>query len=361
MKKFLKVLLVFLIAFAGGLAGSFTYDNYFSNKKTETTESVGMTTNQEVSYVVKESSDLKTAIKKAYGTVVMIEATVTTNNIFYQETTGLALGSGVIVSSDGYIITNYHVIKNAESINVTTNDGTEYPAEVIGSDVKTDLAVIKVDANGLDYAKLADSDAVEIGDDAIAIGNPLGEGISVSNGIISAKEKQVTISRQAMVLLQTNAAINEGNSGGGLFDINGDLIGIVNAKSSSNLFTGSVEGLGYAIPSNTVAKIAKDLVEYGYVKDRATMGVQLSDVDQDTAQYKRGVYVTEVMEGSAADKAGIQVYDRIVEFDGTAVSSYTEVNRLILNYAVGDTVTVKLVREDKEITVKMTLQEAELW
>ncbi|MBQ1512226.1 MAG: trypsin-like peptidase domain-containing protein [Erysipelotrichaceae bacterium] len=358
MKKFLEVVLVFLIAFAGGLAGSYSYDRFLSASKSGSAEtSQSIETTQQVNYVVKESSDLKTAIKKAYGTVVMIRTVVTSNSIFYQDTAA-ALGSGVIVSEDGYIITNNHVIKNAESVTVTTADGTEYPAEIIGSDVKTDLAVIKIEASGLQYAVLADSDQVEIGDDAIAIGNPLGEGISVSNGIISAKDKMVTISKQTMYLFQTNAAINEGNSGGGLFDINGDLIGIVNAKNNSNFFVGSVEGLGFAIPSNTVAKVARELIENGYVRDRATMGVMLSDVEQDSAQYKKGVYITGIVEGSAAEKAGLQMYDRIVEFDGTEVSSYAEINRLILQYSVGDKVTVKVERDNREITVTMTLQEA---
>ncbi|MBR3167833.1 MAG: trypsin-like peptidase domain-containing protein [Erysipelotrichaceae bacterium] len=357
MKKFLKVVLVFLIAFVGGLAGSYSYDRFLSgsSKPADATQSLAAT--QEVNYVVKESSDLKTAIKKAYGTVVMIQTTIASNNPFYQDA-GTALGSGVVISDDGYIITNHHVIKNAESVTVTAADGTEYPAKVIGSDVKTDLAVIKVEASGLQYAVLADSDQVEIGDDAIAIGNPLGEGISVSNGIISAKDKMVTISKQTMYLFQTNAAINEGNSGGGLFDINGDLIGVVNAKSNSNFVVGSVEGLGFAIPSNTVAKVAKELIENGYVRDRATMGVILSDVEQDTAQYKKGVYITGIVEGSAAEKAELQMYDRIVEFDGTEVSSYAEINRLILQHSIGDKVTVKVERDNREITVTMTLQEA---
>ena len=357
MKKFLKVLLVFAVAFVGGFAGSYAYGQYAGKQETAVTPAESDSATQPVNHIVKESSDLKSAIKKAYGTVVEIQVKSTSTNIFYGESSSISLGSGVIVSEDGYIITNNHVVQSADEITVKTQDGTEYSAEVIGTDVKTDLAVIKIEASGLEYAKLADSDKVEIGDDAIVIGNPLGEGISVSNGIISAKDRQVTVRKQTMNL-QTNAAVNEGNSGGGLFDINGDLIGIVNAKSASNILTGSVEGLGYAIPSNTVQKIAKELVENGYVKDRATMGVMLSDLEQSTAEYEKGVYVTGVVEGSAAEKAGLQMYDRIVEFDGTAVSTYTEINRLILNYEVGDTVTLKIVREGKEITATLKLQEA---
>lgn len=358
MKKFLKVLLVFAVAFVGGFAGSYAYGQYTGKQEAAVTTAESESANQPVSYVVKESSDLKSAIKKAYGTVVEIQVKSTSTNVFYGESSSIGLGSGVIVSEDGYIITNNHVVQNSDEITVKTQDGTEYSAELIGTDVKTDLAVIKIEASGLEYAKLADSDKVEIGDDAIVIGNPLGEGISVSNGIISAKDRQVTVRKQTMYLLQTNAAVNEGNSGGGLFDINGDLIGIVNAKSASNILTGSVEGLGYAIPSNTVQKIAKELVENGYVKDRATMGVMLSDLEQSTSEFEKGVYVTGVVEGSAAEKAGLQMYDRIVEFDGTAVSTYTEINRLILKYEVGDTVTLKIVREGKEITATLKLQEA---
>jgi len=362
MKKILKYFLVFLLALAGGFVGNFAYDKltytptvYSDTSIDESENSANATT---VQYTTVETSDLKTAISKAYNSVVEISATTISTNFFSGESSGTSLGSGVLVSSDGYIITNNHVIENASDVVVTTYDGKEYQATLIGTDSKSDLAVIKIDVDGLDYAELADSDALELGDDVIVIGNPLGEGISVSNGIISALDKEVVINNETMYLIQTNAAVNQGNSGGGLFDINGDLIGIVNAKSGNTSTSVSVEGLGYAIPSNTVSKIVSDLMANGYVKNRATIGVKISSVTQSNGMFEAGIYIAEVVEDSAADKAGLQKYDRIVSFNGEEITTYSELSALLSKCSIGDEVTIGIIRDSQELEFTLTLQAA---
>ena len=360
MKRFLKYFLVFLLAIGGGLVGSAAGNKLFQPKTVVSVQPAADTTStvQNVTYNTTVTSDLKSAIRKAYDTVVEIQVQGTTTDFFYFSSSFTSLGSGVLISSDGYIITNYHVVKEASKVTVKTSDGTEYEARLIGTDSKTDLAVIKIDAQNMPYAELADSDKLEIGDQAIVIGNPLGEGISVSNGIISALDKELVVNRETMYLIQTNAAVNQGNSGGGLFDINGDLIGIVNAKGASSSFsTTTVEGLGYAIPSNTVYKITTDLMANGYVKNRATLGVKLGTVTQQNGAFSPGCYITEVISGSAAEAAGLQQYDKIVRFEDQEVSTYSEVSALLMKYEIGDTVKLGILRNNKEMDVYVTLQE----
>jgi len=357
MKKYLKILLVLILGFSAGIAGSFTYSLISSRNNTVTPETTSTSEIKNVIYSTVESSDLKTGIQKAYTTVVEISATTITTYFYSQENTSTSLGSGVIISADGYIITNDHVISGASAISVTLSDGTTYDATLVGTDSKTDIAVIKIDATNLSYADIADSDLVELGDEALVIGNPLGEGISVSNGIISALNKEVTISNETMYLFQTNAAVNQGNSGGGLFNIKGELIGIVNAKSSSSGYSVTVEGLGYAIPSNTVMSIASDLMVNGYVKNRATLGVKVSNVTQQSDMFEVGLYIAEVIEGSAAQKAGLQKYDRIVSIDGSEITSYTELSAILMKHEVGDTITVGVVRNNQNLEFQVTLQD----
>ncbi len=298
--------------------------------------------------------------EKAAPSVVEINVTVVTTSgygFFQQEVTGTAAGSGVIISSDGYIITNNHVVEGAQSITVRTYDGTEYEAELIGTDSKSDIAVIKVEAEGLTAATIGDSSKIKAGDTAVVIGNPLGTlGGTVTNGIISATDREVTINNESMDLIQTNAAINSGNSGGGLFDGNGNLIGIVNAKDSGTTSNGTViEGLGFAIPVNTAMDVAQQLITSGKVTNRATIGVYLQTLSQDTQQYKAGVYISDVMEGSGAQAAGLQPYDRIISVDGTAISSYTELSALLKDKKIGDTISMTIEREGQELTVDVTL------
>ena len=354
MKTNLKnLLIVFLVALLGGFLGVYG-GNAIYNLDNPTADTNSDTI--KATYSNTQYSSLKEGISKAYNTVVEVTSDAT-SSFFGQQYESISMGSGVIVSADGYIITNEHVIDGATTITVEDVNGNTYDATLIGSDSKTDIAVLKIDAENLTYAEIADSDSLEIGDDAIVIGNPLGTGISVTNGIISALNKEVTIENETMYLIQTNAAVNKGNSGGGLFDINGNLIGIVNAKSSSTSSSVSVEGLGYAIPSNTVINIANDIIDNGYVRNRATLGVTITEISQDTAGFPKGVYITSIVEGGAADDAGLQTYDRIVALDGKEVNSYSELSAILNSMSIGDNTTITVIRNNEELTLDITLKE----
>lgn len=354
MKTNLKnLLIVFLVALLGGFLGVYG-GNAIYNLDNPTVDTNSDTI--KATYSNTQYSSLKEGISKAYNTVVEVTSDAT-SSFFGQQYESISMGSGVIVSADGYIITNEHVIDGATTITVEDVNGNTYDATLIGSDSKTDIAVLKIDAENLTYAEIADSDSLEIGDDAIVIGNPLGTGISVTNGIISALNKEVTIENETMYLIQTNAAVNKGNSGGGLFDINGNLIGIVNAKSSSTSSSVSVEGLGYAIPSNTVINIANDIIDNGYVRNRATLGVTITEISQDTAGFPKGVYITSIVEGGAADDAGLQTYDRIVALDGKKVNSYSELSAILNSMSIGDNTTITVIRNNEELTLDITLKE----
>ena len=265
----------------------------------------------------------------------------------------------MIISEDGYLITNNHVINGASTIQVRTSDGTTYDAVLVGTDSKTDVAVLKINASGLRPVTFGDSDNLNVGETAVAIGNPLGElGGTVTNGIISAKDRSITLDNQQMTLLQTNAAINPGNSGGGLFNSRGELIGMVVAKSSGS----DVEGLGFAIPSNLVSKIAQELIANGYVTGRPALGVTVLSIEnaQTAMQYgvsSLGVYITDVESGSAADKAGLQAGDRIISINNLVVESFADLSAALDNYAVGDTVEIMVSRGGSTVTVSLTLQE----
>lgn len=291
--------------------------------------------------------------------IVEIKTEKVTNGSYLQQYVQTGAGSGVIISADGYIVTNNHVIDGASSIKVTLSDGQTYTASLIGTDSKTDIAVLKIDAGGLTPVVFGNSDNLNVGEEAVAIGNPLGElGGTVTNGIISALDRTITLENQQMQLLQTNAAINPGNSGGGLFNSRGELIGLVVAKSSGS----DIEGLGFAIPSNLVSKVAQELIANGYVTGRPAMGVSILDVSsaQLAMQYglsNTGVYITGVDSGSAAEKAGLEVGDYLISLDGQAIESYAQLSAALDNYAVGDTVEIMVKRNGNTVKVSLTLQE----
>ncbi len=293
-------------------------------------------------------------------TVVEITTEVMTTNSFYGQYISQGAGSGVIISSDGYIVTNNHVIEGASSITVTLRDKTSYDAKLVGTDSIVDVALLKVEATGLKAATFGDSDKLKVGDKAVAIGNPLGQlGGTVTDGIISALDRDVVIDEETMNLLQTDTAINPGNSGGGLFDGQGALVGVVVAKSSGE----EIEGLGFAIPINDVIDILDDLKEYGYVRGRVSMGVQIIDLTNEMyAMYyygndEAGCYVYSVEFDSAAYKAGIQQGDRIVSVDGKKISSSSEVEEAIDGKNVGDVVKLELERGSKTATIELELGE----
>ena len=291
--------------------------------------------------------------------VVEIQTEMVTNGSFLQQYVQTGAGSGIIISQDGYIVTNNHVIEDATSITVRTSDGTSYSAQLVGTDSRTDIAVLKIDATGLQPVTLGNSDNLNVGDTAIAIGNPLGElGGTVTNGIISALDRTIVLDNEEMTLLQTNAAINPGNSGGGLFNSRGELIGMVVAKSSGE----DIEGLGFAIPSNLVSQVAQELINNGYVTGRPALGVTVVNItsSQLAMQYgvnSLGVYISEVSSGSAAEQAGLQVGDRIISVDDRVVESYTDLSSILDDHAVGDTIEILVGRNGTTVTVSLTLQE----
>jgi len=276
-------------------------------------------------------------------------------------------GSGIIISDDGYIVTNYHVVqyadpKNAISKNTTLevflSDKEQVAATYIGGDSKTDLAVIKINKKNLPAVTLGDSDKLEVGELAVAIGNPLGlefQG-TVTVGVISALNRTVTINDKVLNLIQTDAAINPGNSGGALVNSKGEVIGINTAKIS---ITG-VEGLGFAIPINDAKPIIDQLIMFGYVKGRPYIGINGKEITEQISRYYGlpvGIYILDVVSGSGAEKAGIQKGDVIVSFAGKEVRTMTELDSIKENYKAGDTVKVVVVRNGKKLTLNLTFSE----
>ena len=271
-------------------------------------------------------------------------------------------GSGVIISSDGYILTCAHVVDGASTITVTIGD-KDYTATLVGEDTTSDIAVIKIDADGLTPATVGNSDSLKVGQSVMAVGNPLGElGGTVTGGMISALNRSVTIqgssSVNTMSLIQMDASVSPGNSGGGLFNMNGELVGIVNAKSSSS----DAEGLGFAIPINDAIKVAQELQENGYVTGRPYLGITyLAVTDAQTASQlgvnAYGVYVVEVVKGGPAEKAGLQAGDRIVSVDGTEIASKDDLGTLMQKHAAGDTLSITIARDGQMQTVNVTLGE----
>lgn len=314
--------------------------------------------NGNVAVKVMDVSDIVTKLRPSV--VEITTESVSSGNSVFGEYRATGAGSGVILSEDGYIVTNNHVIANASSITVKTLDGNEYPAKLCGTDPQTDIAVIKVDATGLSPAAVGNSNDIHVGQAAIAIGNPLGSlGGTVTTGIISAVGREITVENETMTLLQTDAAINPGNSGGGLFDISGNLIGVVNAKTSDT----GIEGLGFAIPISDVTSIIEDLIRDGKVTSRPMLNVSLQDI-KDTTYYGQnrelqpGVYVVQLVQGGTADKGGIMVGDRIVTFDGQEVNSAAEVKNILRKHKTGDQVGIVVERDGKTVDLTLDLQGA---
>ena len=277
--------------------------------------------------------------------------------------TGHSSGSGFILTEDGYVISNYHVVENATEIDVVMHDGTEYPAELVGKDSSNDLAVLKIEATGLSAVTLGSSNDLVIGDMVVAIGNPLGELASTQTvGYVSGIDREVSTSGSitTISMIQTDAAINPGNSGGPLFNMYGEVIGITTAKYSGTTGSGaSIEGIGFAIPIDDVEPLINDLIDYGYVTG-AYMAVTVQDVDKESADMyglPTGAYIVTVEKDGAAEHAGIQPKDIVIGLDDHKVTNVTELTRVLRNYKAGDTATVKLIRSGKEMTLEITFDE----
>lgn len=360
--NFKTILIIFLIAMLGSGIATVGVMEFYKNNTKEKNDPISIS---EVHYNNKKETSFTKAIEKAYNTVVEIKCTIETqysSGYFFFGSgtqTSEASGSGVIISENGYIVTNNHVVKDVTSedaIQVKLYNNEIYTAKIIGCDARTDLAVLKIDADNLPFSTFVDSSELIMGEDVIAIGNPLGLGISCSNGIISALEKEIYIDDVYLTVIQTNAAVNAGNSGGGLFDLNGNIVGIVNAKKSAALSETSIEGMGYAIPANTAKRIVTDLVENGYVKDRAALGIR---VYTGASYYStNGVLITEVIEGGSAQQAGLQANDIITSIDDTVVNSYADLSKQLDMKLIGDVVKVTINRDGKVMDFEVTLQQS---
>lgn len=294
--------------------------------------------------------------------VVEIKTEYTVQSMWYQYVTGGA-GSGVIISDDGYIITNNHVICDdsgstiADNITVHLTNGEEYKAVAVGADADADIAVLKIDATGLTFAVSGNSDNLAVGEEVVVVGNPLGElGGTVTNGIVSATEREIDVNGVTMSLIQTNAAVNPGNSGGGMFNMKGELIGIVNAKSTGT----GVEGLGFAIPINEALRVNEQLLEYGYVRGKTMIGVSFQEVSSSSTfmyyyNIKPGVYVAALTEGYNDDV--LKEGDRVIAVNGNEVSESADIKAIVTASSVGDKLKFQLYRDGKLIEVEVTCYE----
>lgn len=304
---------------------------------------------------------------KTKDSVVEIKTESVSADAWMQQYVTEGAGSGVVMTADGYIMTNNHVIDGASKITVTTSNDKEYEAKLVGTDSITDIAVLKISAKNLTPATYGNSDQLAVGDMAVAIGNPLGElGGTVSAGIISALDRELAIDGKTMTLLQTDASINPGNSGGGLFNGDGQLIGIVVAKSSGS----NVEGLGFAIPINKAADVAQQLMDKGYVSDQPSTGMSYAESSQGNgaAQFfgnsqdsqsqssSAAVYIQEVT-GTNAKKAGFQSGDLVYAVDGTRITSFNTLSSIVTSHKVGDKLTYTIVRGNQTKEIKLTLEE----
>ena len=275
---------------------------------------------------------------------------------------GTASGTGVIFSRDGYIVTNCHVVEHARSISVLLTDGRDYPAAIVGTDTVSDLAVLYIDAKGLTSAAFGNSDALRVGDAVAAIGDPLGVELrgTMTDGIVSAINREVAVSGRKMTLIQTNTALNSGNSGGPLINCYGQVIGINTLKIGAFVDSAGVEGIGFAIPSTTVKEIVDQLVQQGYVSGRPRLGIECTEVSSYYQQFYRlpaGIRVVSLSDGGPAEAAGLQVGDILLSMDGIRVATLDELNAQLYIHQVGDRVTLTVYRGGKQLELTLTLGE----
>ena len=368
--KLVRSAVALVLAAAMGFAGGFVGAKYGGGSKVVIQQVAPSSTSSSDSgsaSAVNTASGMTTAqVSEMVSPSVVV---ITTEQVVYsqwswygQSQVESGAGSGVIISSDGYILTCAHVVSGASNITVSIGD-KDYPATLVGEDTTSDIAVVKVDATGLTPATVGDSDNLKVGESVMAVGNPLGElGGTVTSGIVSALNRSVSIqgssSVNTMSLIQMDASVSPGNSGGGLFNMNGELVGIVNAKSSDS----DAEGLGFAIPVNDAVKVAQELLENGYVTGRPYLGISYYAVtDAQTAAQlgvnAYGVYIVEVVKGGPADKAGLQAGDRIVSVDGSEVATQSDLGTLMQNHKAGDTIEITVARGGQMQTVTVTLGE----
>ena len=376
------VALVLACAIAGGgagIGGTAFYNEYLAKKNQQTTVIQEMERPQ-VETVVNVNKGQPMSPQQLYAanlpSCVGITVSTTTVNFFGQTSTSAASGSGFVLTTDGYIVTNYHVIEDAVkdssvTVEVSFANGDKYSATVVGGEQDNDVAVLKIEAGGLTPVTLGDSGKLVVGESVYAIGNPLGElTYSLSDGLVSALDRLITTSSTnpstgktettTLNVLQTNCAINPGNSGGPLFDSYGNVVGIVSAKYTRSQSGVSAEGLGFALPINDVKAILTDLIEHGYVTGKPYMGVQVIPVSSDAQRYgiPAGASVDYVAEGSCSEKAGLQVGDIITAIDDTAIDSPSALTAaLSSNYKAGESATLTVIRDQQELKLSITFDE----
>ena len=366
LRSVLALVLAAAVGFAGGYVGSMVGNEHrLVIQASDRSEQIS---NALASSTSTGGDDLSTAQVAALVTPSVVP--ITTEEVIYsnwswfgQRQVESGAGSGVIISDDGYILTCAHVVDGASNVTVTIDD-VDYTATVIGSDTASDVAVLKIEAEGLTPAVVGDSNALAVGEEVVAVGNPLGNlSGTVTNGIVSALDRDVAIENNDgsilnLSLIQTNASISPGNSGGGLFNMAGELVGIVNAKSEAS----GAEGLGFAIPINTAIDIAQDLLENGYVSGRPYLGITYVAVtDESTAQQlgvsAYGIYIVDVAAGSGAANAGLEPGDRIISIDGAEIASRDDVTSIVDQHTAGDTISITVARNGQMLTVSATLGE----
>ena len=373
-KKILAAVLALALVAGSCAATSALVTNYFNNRMREMTQAHA----EEIHDLQEQIDGLKNSpgssgIAAPTGGSAMTPAQLyasQVNSVVAISTTvqsgygsGHSSGSGFILTEDGYVITNYHVVEGSTAIDVIMHDGSEYAAELVGKDSSNDLAVLKIEATGLPAVKLGSSKNLVIGDMVVAIGNPLGKLASTQTvGYVSGIDREVSTSGSitTISMIQTDAAINPGNSGGPLFNMYGEVIGITTAKYSGTTGSGaSIEGIGFAIPIDDVEPLISDLIDYGYVTG-AYMAVTVQNTDSASADMfglPTGAYIVSVEKDGAADRAGIQPKDIVIGIDSHEVSNVTELTRALRNYTAGDTATVKLIRSGKEMTLEIVFDE----
>lgn len=365
-----KVIGIFLISMLGAISGVGVYKQFFEEKHFSYTHSDTPAVFSKYEGMTGNFPAFTQAVEAARPGVVHIRSTFGATKSrwggFFDDMgapEGVGTGSGVIISADGYIATNNHVIENANDIQVTLPDNRNYKATIIGTDPSTDLALLKVEADQLPYVEMGNSDDIKIGEWVIAIGNPMDLSSTVTAGIVSAKGRDISLlnaNYRIESFIQTDAAVNPGNSGGALVDVNGKLIGINTAIASR---TGFYAGYSFAVPSAIIRKVMDDLLQFGEVR-RGILGVGIKNVDAELAEDEdlstlQGAYVTRVNKGSGADAVGIKEGDVIVEIDGKPVKSSAELQEQVARFRPGDKVKVSILRGSEEKKMELTLKKIE--